>query len=348
MKKHTFLLWITSKVSLLFSLLILSTIITGQMGCLKKPALPASEPGRLDLRIYVGDKALATRASISDLRCFLIRLTNKKAQLSKERIIELQSIPPAEESVDASFTDLYPGIWEVDVYGLNQEEKTIFRGGNEVEIKPGDVNRTTIHLVAGPGRLQIILDASQIPGFGETVNSGRLYVYLDSTSGRSTSFPLSPNGDFLMGEAELDEKTYSFRVAVPQLTGAIYLSPFYDANIEAGETFTQTIAPDNTLEIITILDPAPATPTGFTLNREGDSVILSWQEILENDLAGYYIYRTDGEGRFVRLAQSNVPTYTDIIRDSLFFKGRIGYAVSSFDKGGHVSLWSARLYVNQN
>jgi hypothetical protein len=338
----------TSSVGFLFTLLILATTITGQMGCLKKPALPASKPGRLDLRIYIGNQSPTTRATINDLRSFLIRLTNKKAQLSKERIIELQSLPPAEEGVDTSFTDLYPGIWEVDVYGLNHEDKIIFRGGNEVEIKPGGANRATIHLIAGPGRLRIILDASQISGFGDTINSGRLYVYLDPTSGRSTSFPLSPDGTLLKGEAELDERSYSFRVAVPQLTGAIYLSSYYNVDIVAGETFTQTIAPDNILDIITILDPAPATPTGFTLNREGDTIILTWEEISEDDLNGYFIYRTDDEGRFVRLAESNVSTYTDTIKESLFYKGQIGYAVSSFDHGGNESLWSVRLYVSQH
>jgi hypothetical protein len=119
-------------------------------------------------------------------------------------------------------------------------------------------------------------------------------------------------------------------------------------DIVAGETFTQTIAPDNILDIITILDPAPATPTGFTLNREGDTIILTWEEISEDDLNGYFIYRTDDEGRFVRLAESNVSTYTDTIKESLFYKGQIGYAVSSFDHGGNESLWSVRLYVSQH
>ena len=333
-------------VGLLFLIIFLS-VISGQIGCLKKPSLPGLEGGKLELRIYLADRPATTRASISDLRSFLICLKNQKAQLSKEKIIDLYS-PSAEEYVEASFPDLYPGIWEVDVYGLNQAAKIIFRGGSEVEIKAGDVNRTTIMLIAGPGRLEVILDASQIPGFGETINSGRLYVYLDPASNRSTSFPLSPDGIYLRGEAELNEGSYSFRVAVPLISNPVYVSPYFIADILAGEVCLQNITPDNALEIITIIDPAPAIPTDLTLSREDNFITLSWKDVDEHDLAEYFIYRTNSEGRFVRHARTAASSYTESIEDTPFFRGRIGYAVSSIDRGGNESPWSERVYVNEN
>ncbi|HEY8345113.1 MAG TPA: hypothetical protein VIL66_07985 [Bacillota bacterium] len=333
------------KAGLLFLLIYLS-MISGQIGCLKKPSLPGLEGGKLELRIHVADKPATTRASISDLRSFLICLKNQKAQITKEKIIDLDG-PSPEEYVETSFPDLYPGIWEVDVYGLNQAAKTVFRGGSEVEIKAGAVNRTTIMLIAGPGILEVILDASQIPGFGETINSGRLYVYLDPTTNTSTSFPLTPDGVYLKGKAELNEGSYSFRVAVPNISNRIYVSSFYDVDILAGEVYLQNITPDNALEIITFIDPAPATPSGLTLRQEGASITLSWKEVDEDDLAEYFIYRTNNEGRFVWHTRTTVSTYTESIEDAPFFRGQLGYAVSSVDQGGNESLWSERVYVTK-
>src|SRR5690554_299260 len=327
----------------LLLLLILSWVMAWQAGCLKKPSLHANRPGEISLRIYLAENTAKTRASANDLQRLLILLKNQKAELNKEKSLDLQNSLPNHDYVEASFTRLYPGIWEIDVYGIDWEEKVIFQGGSETEIKPGKTNQVSILLVAGPGTLQVTLDASEIPGFGETVNSGRLYVYLDPESGRSTSFPLIANGSLLKGAAELNEGTYVFRVAVPQITGAVYISTYYDANIEAGKPTCYEIKSNAAMEIITIIDSTPATPTNLSISLEGDCVTLTWEEVNEADLAGYYIYRTNNEGRMVRIAQTEATAYTEMITEALFYKGCLHYAVSSFDHGGNESIWSTKV-----
>ena len=145
------------KAGLLFLLIFLS-VISGQIGCLKKPSLPGLEGGQLELSIYVADKPATARVIISELRSFLICLKNQKAQISKEKIIDLDN--PSTEYVETSFPDLYPGSWEVDVYGLNQAAKTIFVR-SEVEIIAGA--STGLLYVGGSGILRSFWTPHKFP-----------------------------------------------------------------------------------------------------------------------------------------------------------------------------------------
>ncbi len=82
----------------------------------------------------------------------------------------------------------------------------------------------------------------------------------------------------------------------------------------------------------------PAVPSGLTSLTGPASVELAWDPNTETDLAGYYLYRSTGEGPFVRLGDLlEAPSYSD--RD-VKAGVRYRYAVSSVDRSGNESARS--------
>ena len=74
----------------------------------------------------------------------------------------------------------------------------------------------------------------------------------------------------------------------------------------------------------------PAVPAGLHADPSGNAVSLVWDPDSEPDLAGYRIYRSEGDGPWKKIADSNaIPSYSD----STVEKGKTyHYAVSAFDK----------------
>ncbi len=79
---------------------------------------------------------------------------------------------------------------------------------------------------------------------------------------------------------------------------------------------------------------APATPRGLSALAAPASVELSWEQNTEPDLAGYIIYRAEGEKPFEPLAKCATPAFSD----QQVQPGRLyRYAVSAFDRAGNQS-----------
>jgi hypothetical protein len=74
----------------------------------------------------------------------------------------------------------------------------------------------------------------------------------------------------------------------------------------------------------------PAVPGALRADRTANSVSLVWEADTDSDLAGYRIYRSEGNGPWQKLADANtVPSYSD----SAVEHGKTyRYAVSAFDK----------------
>src|SRR5262249_2707303 len=74
----------------------------------------------------------------------------------------------------------------------------------------------------------------------------------------------------------------------------------------------------------------PAVPTGVHADSSGHALSLVWDPDGEPDLAGYRVYRSEGDGPWKKLVDGNtVPAYSDATAE----KGKTyHYAVSAFDK----------------
>jgi hypothetical protein len=80
---------------------------------------------------------------------------------------------------------------------------------------------------------------------------------------------------------------------------------------------------------------APAVPSGLRADRTANAVALLWESDTEPDLAGYRVYRSEGNGPWQKLADVNlVPSYTDAtVEHGKTYR----YAVTAFDKAATVN-----------
>jgi len=74
----------------------------------------------------------------------------------------------------------------------------------------------------------------------------------------------------------------------------------------------------------------PAVPSGLRADRTANSVSLVWEADTDSDLAGYRIYRSEGNAPWQKLADVNtVPSYSDA---AVEHRKTYHYAISAFDK----------------
>jgi hypothetical protein len=91
----------------------------------------------------------------------------------------------------------------------------------------------------------------------------------------------------------------------------------------------------------------PAVPTGLAAvattgdNGAGNAIDLSWQPVTDADLAGYAVYRREGDGGWQRISPAG-PLVPPAFHDSQVQPGHsYRYAVSSISQGGNESARSA-------
>jgi hypothetical protein len=91
----------------------------------------------------------------------------------------------------------------------------------------------------------------------------------------------------------------------------------------------------------------PETPTGLAAvatageNGAAPAIDLSWQPVTDTDLAGYAVYRREGEASWQRISLSE-PLAPPAFHDTQVQPGHTyRYAVSAVDQGGHESARSA-------
>jgi hypothetical protein len=96
----------------------------------------------------------------------------------------------------------------------------------------------------------------------------------------------------------------------------------------------------------------PETPTGLAAvattgeNGAAPAIDLSWQPVRDADLAGYAVYRREGEATWQRISPSD-PLTPPAFHDTQVQPGHTyRYAVSAVDQGGHESARSAEAVEN--
>jgi fibronectin type 3 domain-containing protein len=78
----------------------------------------------------------------------------------------------------------------------------------------------------------------------------------------------------------------------------------------------------------------PAVPTGLTAVTGVGSIELAWERNGETDFRNYAIYRAAGDGPLQKLAETDVPVYSD---KSIETGKQYRYAVAAVDQRGNAS-----------
>jgi fibronectin type 3 domain-containing protein len=142
--------------------------------------------------------------------------------------------------------------------------------------------------------------------------AGDSYLIKRTSAGSPAPIMLGPvsGSTFLDKDAQFNQ-TYSYRV---QSTGSPMSAP---VEITPKDTFP------------------PATPTGLTAISGTGSAQLSWNPVEDADLAGYQVYRAEGEGSFIRIGgRLTAPSFQDReVKPAVTYR----YRVSALDAGGNES-----------
>lgn len=88
----------------------------------------------------------------------------------------------------------------------------------------------------------------------------------------------------------------------------------------------------------------PPVPTGLAAVASPGRVELVWDRSITSDLAGYYIYRAEGEGPFVKIGETREgPSFSDL---TVVSGKTYRYAVSAFDQIPNESEKSAPVSIH--
>lgn len=114
-------------------------------------------------------------------------------------------------------------------------------------------------------------------------------------------------------------KAYEYTVQAAVKAGA--------GEAESEPSKAVTITPQDTFP--------PAAPAGLTALAGSGTVEIAWERNTDSDLAGYYVYRAEGEGAFARLGDRiDAPSYSD---RTVQAGKRYRYRVTSVDLKGNES-----------
>ncbi|HEX2952830.1 MAG TPA: hypothetical protein VHR47_02465, partial [Bacillota bacterium] len=298
-------------------------------------------PGSLSVQLSLKESPTSTKimmAKADDIRTVKAELRMGKGELSKETSASFSG-----NGTQLSFEEVYPGDWNLVVCAMDQNSDVIFQGACDVTIESGEHASTIVELKPADASLEIRFEASAIPGIGDTIKSGKIGICFDHTDTQAKYYDLTLSGTTLSALIHgLPEGSFSGKICIPNASSAIYTSPYFRINLNAGKTTSIILKPDGTISVNGVIDSTPPTPEIVNISLNGNTAILNWSAVKASDLAGYRIYRTDKSGcfEFVNEVAANSTQYSDIISSGFTYKGKITYVVSSYDQGGNESQWS--------
>ncbi|MEP7362355.1 MAG: hypothetical protein ABI972_03800 [Acidobacteriota bacterium] len=126
----------------------------------------------------------------------------------------------------------------------------------------------------------------------------------------------------------------------PVMLGPANDSTFLDKDAQFNQSYTYRVqsagSPMSAPVVITPKDTfPPATPTGLSAIAAPASIQLSWNPVEDADLAGYQMYRAEGDGPFIRVGgRLTAPSFNDReVRPAISYR----YRVTALDSGGNES-----------
>ncbi|MCL6615135.1 MAG: hypothetical protein K6U03_11085, partial [Firmicutes bacterium] len=268
-------------------------------GCV--PA-PRKGDGRLSLRVVWGGGRPGPRA-VEEIRTVTASLGRQGL-----RITAALEVDQAGGTAAGRFEGLYPGDWNVKVDAAAADGTVIYTGQTTVTIISNEECSLAMTLSPNPGKLDFRMDIAPLLAGGLEITGGRLYVYGDPASNSATvTKDLIREGNLLRGLVEnLPTKTYEARVAIPNLSNAVFISAYFSFSILPGRTTAVFLSADGGVDLIIGITAEPPQVTGLTAVVEEGRVVLSWQAVEE--ATRYRVYRTDADGRFRELALIDATT----------------------------------------
>ncbi|NLW59605.1 MAG: hypothetical protein GX073_04575 [Firmicutes bacterium] len=316
-------------------------------GCLSKPYLPGQDLGTLSLRLQRAEtspdqKQFSVMAHYQPIKKVTVIISSKKTVITK-------TVDPYVEGDVITIGSIYPGSWQIEVKCYDADDQWFLYGVTTKTIQPGENAELLIIIRLAPGELSITMDVAPLLAAGYDASRGRLYVYEDPATDRATIFDLILEGKVLKNREPilLPPGTYNAQIYIPNKSNSFYESDYILFDIITGQIESYALTADASLVVAGLVDLPPATPENFEVRMANGQPLLGWDPVLDADLAGYNVYRTNRDGRFVLLAQVGNDTcvYHDReVKIADYAQSRLGYAVSSYDQGGNNSLWTPTLY----
>ena len=326
-----------------FSLLLMAVLFCG--GCLSKPYLPGKDLGTLHLRIQRAETPAGQEQSSM---MALNKPINKIAIVLTKKTVMTKTVEPYVEGKVITVDSIYPGTWQIEVNAMTQKTDGSFTGlrprrFSRRERKSGD------NYPLAPGELNVTMDVTPLSAAGYDASRGRLYVYEDPQTDKATIFDLTLEGNLLKHREQilLPQGTYNARIYIPNKSNYFYESDYIQFHVLSGQVETVNLNADASIIIEGLIDLPPATPENFKVTLDNGQPLLRWDPVGDPDLAGYNVYRTNRDGRFVFLDQVDIAThfYHDTkVKIEDYEDNLLGYAVSSYDLRGNNSIWTAALY----
>ncbi|NLG84760.1 MAG: hypothetical protein GX493_09205 [Firmicutes bacterium] len=305
-------------------LILLFAVFSFAAGCL--PA-PRKGDGRLSITVIWGTARGVTRG-VEEIAMVIAELTRERLRVTASLTVD-QTGGVAKGTLDG----LYPGEWKVKIDAATADGTVIYTGQTTVDVVSGQEQTLEMNLLPAPGRLELIMDITPLLAQGLTISGGRLYIYGEPTSNAATAIEdMSVEEDRLHTLVEnLATKTYEAKVAIPNISNAVFISAYFSFSILPGQTTRVFLAADGGVNLTIGVITAPAQVTGLTATREGETVRLSWSAV--PDATGYRVYRTNSEGRFKGLVVLEGGGQTGYVDEDFVqapsYGGAVGYAVAA-------------------
>ncbi|MDD5543697.1 MAG: hypothetical protein PHX83_11040 [Acidobacteriia bacterium] len=156
-------------------------------------------------------------------------------------------------------------------------------------------------------------------------------------SEQSKVLGFTPLNDHPLDEPRFDDRNFQF--------GTTY---YYTVRCVVGEKTLLAESADSPEFSFKPVDVfPPKTPTGLTAIIAAGKINLSWDANLENDLAGYIVYRSEDGTHFTRLTETPVKSVT--LRDDTALPNKTYYyRVTAIDTSNNESPPSATTSVSPN
>jgi len=272
-------------------------------------------PPSLHIPVAVADLRAEQNTDRIEIRFTLPPLTTDNARVKRFQDVELVGGPEGSQGRIA-VTASEPGPVDVAVPVSDWGGKPVmFRVRSQgVRGRWSEWSEPVTIAVAAPVAAPVVRAESTAGGVKLTWESvaGANYLIFRGAAGDATPVQIGSTAasEFLDREAQFDT-AYSYRV---QSTGSPLSAP---VEITPKDTFP------------------PAAPTGLSAIAGTGAVQLSWNPVEEADLAGYQVFRAEGEGAFIRVGgRLSAPSFGD--RDA-----RPGaayrYRVTALDTAGNES-----------